>query len=57
MDIRNKIFWGIFYTLVYGYLMDGLVRLNESPIDSVKNFPLQFRENKISVVKEVSKAL
>ena len=44
MDLRNKVFWGVFYSLVFGYLMVGLIWENESPVESFKNFPLQFRE-------------
>lgn len=45
MDLRNKVFWCVFYSLVYGYLMVGLIWQNETPMDSVKNFPLRFKEN------------
>ena len=62
MDLRNKVFWGVFYTLVYGYLMVGLIWQDESPIESFKNFPLQFRERSTAVeavkkVAEVGKPL
>lgn len=58
MDLRNKVFWGVFYSLVFGYLMVGLIWQNESPMDSVKNFPLQFREKEkpptIDIAKKVT---
>ena len=59
MDLRNKIFWSVFYSLVYGYLMVGLIWQNESPIDSLKNFPLQFKEKEAvkNVIQEVSKPI
>lgn len=57
MDLRNKIFWGVFYTLVFGYLMYGLIWQNESPIDSLKNFPLQIREkSQIEAAKKLLEA-
>ena len=55
MDLRNKVFWGVFYSLVYGYLMVGLIWQNETPMDSLKNFPLQFKQVNTEVVKEVAK--
>ncbi len=57
MDLRNKIFWGVFYSLVYGYLRVGLIWQNETPMDSLRNFPLQFKEQNLSsgVVKEIAK--
>ena len=53
MSLRDKIFWGIFYSLVFGYLMDGLIQFDESPMDSVKNFPLQFKDKGVTNKKEV----
>ena len=55
MDLRNKVFWGVFYSLVYGYLMVGLIWQNETPMDSLKHFPLQFKQVNTEVVKEVAK--
>lgn len=59
-DIYKHVYIGFYWKeekgRMNGYLMDGLVRLGESPMDAVKNFPLQFKESKVSV-KEVNKAL
>lgn len=55
MDLRNKVFWGVFYSLVYGYLMVGLIWQNETPMDSLKNFPLQFKQVNTEIAKEVAK--
>lgn len=55
MDLRNKVFWSVFYSLVYGYLMVGLIWQNESPMDSVRNFPLRFREQDKPVMASVNK--
>lgn len=55
VDLRNKIFWGVFYSLVYGYLMVGLIKDSENPIDAVKRFPLTFRDENPVMAEIVKK--